>query len=39
MIMFIAIICVLIRGKSGVVCGKRLTILRNSPYEQVKYNV
>ena len=32
------IVCVLICGKSGVVFGKRLTFLRNSPYVQVKYN-
>ena len=26
-------------GQEPVVCEKRLTVLRNSPYEQVKYNV
>ena len=26
-------VCVLICGKGGVVCGKRLTFLRNSLYE------
>ena len=38
-IKFIALMCVLICGKRGAVCGKRLTLLRNSSYEQVKYYV
>ena len=32
-------VCVLLRGKRGAVCGKRLTCLHTSPYEHAEYNV
>ena len=38
-IRFILSMCVLFRGKTGAVCGKRLIFLYTSPHEHVEYNV